>query len=228
MSRNVASSTKASPREDFEQRDELILLGHVPRDHRQHRAERRERHVGRRAAPPPHEQQQVQRVQDAGDRPARAGADVGRGARDGAGDADAAEHRRADVGDALRDQLAVRAMAAAGHAVRDHGRQQRLDRTEQGEGDARRAARRASSPREVGSAGVGSGAECRRSASRWSRHRQRRARQAARAASTTAIRKPGHAAAAPQRDDEDQRRRRAIATGGCTVLARQERVRASA
>ena len=41
-------------------------------------------------------------VQHARDRAARAGADVGGGARDGAGDADAAEQRRADIGDALR------------------------------------------------------------------------------------------------------------------------------
>ena len=38
---------------------------------------------------------------------------------------------RDDVGDALRDELAVRAVPAAGHAVGDHGRQQRLDRAEQ-------------------------------------------------------------------------------------------------
>jgi hypothetical protein len=52
--------------------------------------------------------------------PMRAGADIGGGAGDGAGDADAAEQRRADVGDALRHQLAVGAVAAAGHAVGDH------------------------------------------------------------------------------------------------------------
>ena len=41
----------------------------------------------------------------------------------------------ADIGDALRDQFAVGAMAAAGHAVGDHRRQQRFDGAEQGEGD---------------------------------------------------------------------------------------------
>ncbi len=74
-------------------------------------------------------------MQHAGDRTARAGADIGRGARDGAGDADAAEQRRADIGKALRHQLAIGAMPAAGHAVGDHRRQQRLDGAEQREGD---------------------------------------------------------------------------------------------
>ena len=66
-------------------------------------------------------------MQHARERPARAGADVGRGARDQAGDADAAEQRRADIGDALRHQLAIGAVTASGHAVGDHRRQQRLD-----------------------------------------------------------------------------------------------------
>ena len=73
-------------------------------------------------------------MQHAGDRPARAGADIGRGARDGAGDADAAEQGRGDIGDALRHQLAVRAVPPPGHAVGDHRRQQALDAAEQREG----------------------------------------------------------------------------------------------
>ena len=77
-------------------------------------------------------------MQHAGDRSVRAGAHVGRGARDRAGDADAAEQRRRDVRDALRDQLAIRAVAPAGHAVGHDGREQRLDRAEQRERDGAR------------------------------------------------------------------------------------------
>ena len=50
----------------------------------------------------------------AGQATARAGADVGRGARDGSGDADPAEDGRGDVGDALRHQFHVGAMFATG------------------------------------------------------------------------------------------------------------------
>ena len=46
-------------------------------------------------------------MQHAGDRPARAGPHIGGRAGDGAGDADAAEQRRADIGGALRHQLAL-------------------------------------------------------------------------------------------------------------------------
>jgi hypothetical protein len=67
-----------------------------------------------------HEQQQEGGMEYARQRPMRAGADVGRRARDQPGHADAAEQRRADIGDALRHQLAIRAVPPAGHAVRDH------------------------------------------------------------------------------------------------------------
>ena len=78
--------------------------------------------------------EQEDRMQHARHRAARAGADIGGGARDGAGDADAAEQGGADVGDALRHQLAVGAVPPAGHAVGDHRREQRFDRAQQGEG----------------------------------------------------------------------------------------------
>ena len=74
----------------------------------------------------------------AGNRTARAGAHIGRRARDGAGDADAAEQRRGNVGNTLRHQLGVRAVTAAGHAVGDDRRQQTLDAAEQREGERRR------------------------------------------------------------------------------------------
>ncbi len=44
-------------------------------------------------------------MEDAGDWPARPGADIGGGARDRAGDADAAEDGARDIGGALGDQL---------------------------------------------------------------------------------------------------------------------------
>jgi hypothetical protein len=52
-------------------------------------------------------------MQHARDRPRAPGADIGRGACNGAGDAKAAEQSRTDIGKALRDQLAIGAMAAA-------------------------------------------------------------------------------------------------------------------
>jgi hypothetical protein len=64
---------------------------------------------------------------------ARAGADVGGGAGDRAGDGHAAEERRRDVGRALRHQLAVRAVPPAAHRVGDHGREQALDAAQQRE-----------------------------------------------------------------------------------------------
>ena len=82
--------------------------------------------------------EQEQRVQHAGHGAVRAGAHVGRRARDRARHADAAEQARGDVGDALGDELAVRAMPAARHAVGDDGRQQRLDGAEQRERDGAR------------------------------------------------------------------------------------------
>ena len=65
------------------------------------------------------------------DRPMRAGAHVGGGPGDRAGDAEAAEGARGDVGDALRHQLGVRAVPPPGHPVRHHRREQQLDRPEQ-------------------------------------------------------------------------------------------------
>ena len=57
-------------------------------------------------------------------------AHVGRGARDRAGRGESAEQRRDDVRDALTDQLLIGVVPRARHAVRDHRRQQRLDRAE--------------------------------------------------------------------------------------------------
>ena len=67
-------------------------------------------------------------MHDAREGAGRAVADVGGGACDGAGGGKAAEQRRDDVGRALADEFLVGVVARAGHAVGDHGRQQRLDR----------------------------------------------------------------------------------------------------
>ena len=69
-------------------------------------------------------------MDDAGNRRARARADVRGGARERAGRRQAAKQRRDDVGDALREQLGVGVVPIAAHAIGDHGRQQRLDRAE--------------------------------------------------------------------------------------------------
>ncbi len=69
----------------------------------------------------------------------RTRADVGRGAGDGAGCRQAAKHRRKYIGDALRNELNIRIVpvvdiAAIAHPIRDHGRHQRLDRAQHGDG----------------------------------------------------------------------------------------------
>ena len=138
-----------------------------------------------------HEQQQEQGVRHAGHGAARAGADIGRGPGDGAGDADAAEQRRGDVGDALGHQLAVRAVAAAGHAVGHHGREQALDPAQQRERQAPPAAapRRA---RARGRAGAALGSPLGMPPKRVPMvSTGRPSAQAASEASATAIRKAG-------------------------------------
>ena len=106
----------------------------------------------------------------------------------------------ADIGDALRDQLAVRAVAAAGHAVGDHGREQRLRSRPAARRRARPAARPASSRarRPAGAArATPTGMPPKRC--RWSRP----ARPSAQVASADAARRrsacPASAAAASRR-----------------------------
>ena len=82
--------------------------------------------------------QQRERVNHAGDWGARAGANVGGGAGDGAGGRNAAEERRDDVGDALRDQFDVGVVAVAGHAVGNDGGEHAFKRGQQRHGKGRR------------------------------------------------------------------------------------------
>ena len=70
----------------------------------------------------------------------------------------------ADIGDALRAELAVRAMSAAAHAVGDDGGEQRLDRAEQRDATASGSTACSLARLKVGSAApaasVGTAAEC--------------------------------------------------------------------
>jgi hypothetical protein len=110
-----------------QQRRELMAFRHVPSHGAEYRRQRGERDITRQRRRDDDEQQQEQRMQHAGERAARAGAHVGRRPRDGAGDTNAAEQRRTDIGDPLRHQFRIRTVTASGHAVGDHRRQQTFD-----------------------------------------------------------------------------------------------------
>ena len=84
----------------------------------------------------------VSGVDHARDRRSGARADVRGGAGDGAGGRQPAEDRRHDVGDALRDELDVRVVPVAAHAIGDDGRHQRLDGAEHGDRQRRAQQRR--------------------------------------------------------------------------------------
>jgi len=62
-----------------------------------------------------------------------AGSDIGRGARDRSGHADAAEQCGSDIGDALRHDFHIVAVLASRHAVGHLGGKQAFDRTQQRE-----------------------------------------------------------------------------------------------
>ena len=108
---------------------------HVPGHGGEHACERGHRNERRQRRREQHENEQEDRVQHARYRPMRTGADIGRGARDRAGDANAAEQSRADIGRALGHQFTIGAVPPSGHAVGDHRREQRFDRAQQREGD---------------------------------------------------------------------------------------------
>ncbi len=117
------------------ERRESVLLGHVPTDDGEHRAERRERNVACERRRHDHEQEHEGRMQHAGDGAARSGAHIGGRARDRACDADAAEGGGRHVGNALGDELGIGPMPAPRHAVGDDGRKQAFDRAEKREGE---------------------------------------------------------------------------------------------
>ena len=90
-----------------------------------------------------------QRVNHSGHWRAAAVLDVRRRARDRARGRYAAEERRRDVGDALRDELHVRTMAASDHPVGHDGREQRLDGRQHRDREGRPDQRRHLSHRDV-------------------------------------------------------------------------------
>ena len=155
-------------------------------------------------------------VDHRGDRRARARADVGGGARDRAGRRDAAEERGDDVADAQREQLGVRIVPRARHAVGDHRREQRLDRAEHRDRERRgeqlaerrersgRAGRRRApaASRAASAAAAAAGCRRRRDRRRWRGSGSRSSRRA----------KPGtkvverRAASAGQRERHQRRR----------------------
>src|SRR5688500_15316980 len=104
-------------------------VGHVPRHHEQNGGERGQRDVRCERSEQQDDQQQEDRVDDARQRAGGAVADIGGGTRDGSRGREAAEQRREDVGRALANELLVGIVARAGHAVGDHGGQQRFDGT---------------------------------------------------------------------------------------------------
>ena len=98
------------------------LLDHVPCHDGKHARERGKRDVGGKGCRDEHEQENEDGMQHPRDRSMRTRTHVGRGPGDGPCHAEAAEERRADIGHALRDKLAVRTVPPSGHAVGDDRR----------------------------------------------------------------------------------------------------------
>ena len=97
--------------------------GHVD----QHRAERGEGHKFRQRRGGEDDEQQRERVDDAGHRRAGAALHVGGGAGNRAGCGNAAKKRADDIGQALRDEFLVGVVPVVYHAVGDHGAEEGLD-----------------------------------------------------------------------------------------------------
>ena len=97
---------------------------HVVRNDDEDRRKRRKWNQRSVATEEERDEQQRERVGDAGDRRSSAVLDVRRRSRDRAGGRNAAEERRCHVGDTLRNQFHVRAMTAADHPVGDDGGEQ--------------------------------------------------------------------------------------------------------
>ena len=117
---------------------EMPHVAHVPGDDEQHRGQGRERHVVLRAAratAAPARARARARCRPAGC--CRRCVRWSRFARSRRWPRSPPKQRRGEVGDALTDQLLVRVVPGAGHAVRDDGRQQRFDRAEHRDGEGR-------------------------------------------------------------------------------------------
>ena len=105
-------------------------LAHPPRDHNEHTAEGRQRDKARERGCHQDDGEQGQRVHHPGYRRAPAGADIGRGARDGTGRGDPAEPRTNEVCQPLPNQLLIGIVPACDHSIGHHGREERFDRAQ--------------------------------------------------------------------------------------------------
>ena len=138
VSAKVTSQTEMAAEVEAEDAADLAPLAHVVGDDEEHGGEGGERDIAGERRGDKQDAEQREGVDHAGDRRARAGADVGGGAGDGAGGGDAAEERRDDVGDALGDEFDVGVVAVAGHAVGNDGGEHAFKRGQHGDGEGRR------------------------------------------------------------------------------------------
>ena len=113
-------------------------LAHVPGHDEEQRGQRRHRQVPQGWRQRQDRQQDEEGVEDGGQRRPRTRADIGRRAGEGSGGRDAAEEGSDEIACPLGHQLGVRVVRAAGHAIGDHGREQRFDRSQHGDGESRR------------------------------------------------------------------------------------------
>ena len=113
-------------------------FGHVPADRQQDAGQRGQRDKFHQRGQDEQDGQHRRGVDEARDRALRAGAGVGAGTGDHAGDRQAHEAGRGDVGDALGGQLGVGVMTVAGHAVGDDGAEQGFDADQQGDAEGQR------------------------------------------------------------------------------------------
>ena len=114
-----------------------MQLCHAQRYCEQDRAQRGERNVSGQRRGQKHDSKKHERVDDRGDRGARAGANVRGRPRDRSRGRDPTCDRAKSICDALGHQLLVGIVARIGHAVRDHGGEQRFNCAERGDGESR-------------------------------------------------------------------------------------------
>ena len=121
----------------FQQLRNLAPLSHVVGDDHQDSCERRHGYVAHEWRGEKKNAEQRERVDHAGDRRLRAGADAGGGASDGAGGGKSSEHGRHNISHALADEFDIGIVAVIAHAVRDYSGHERFDRTQHGNSKGR-------------------------------------------------------------------------------------------
>ena len=134
----MTSQTADGREAELQDSADFAPLAHVVGNDKEHGRKRRKRNIAGKWRGDEQNAKQRERVNHAGDRRARAGANVGRGTGDGAGGGNAAEKRRSDVGDSLRDKLDVGIVTVAGHAVSDDSGEHAFKRGQQRNGECRR------------------------------------------------------------------------------------------